>query len=37
LIKSVGELDRIELTLNVEPGELLAVWRGLEGSTRSRS
>ena len=31
LIKSVGELDRIELTLNVEPGELLAAWRGLEG------
>jgi ABC-2 type transport system ATP-binding protein len=31
LIKSVGELDRIELTLNVEPGELLTTWRGLEG------
>ena len=31
LIKSVGELDRIELTLNVEPRELLATWRALEG------
>jgi ABC-2 type transport system ATP-binding protein len=31
LIKLVGELDRIELTLNAEPGELLDAWRKLEG------
>ena len=31
LIKSVGELDRIDLTVNVDPGPLASAWQGLEG------
>jgi ABC-2 type transport system ATP-binding protein len=31
LVQIVGELDRVELTLNDEPGPLVETWRGLAG------
>ncbi len=34
LVKLVGQQTRIDLTLNVDAGRVLDVWRGLEGVTR---
>ena len=31
LVQIVGEQDRVELTLNAEPGQLLDTWRHMEG------
>jgi ABC-2 type transport system ATP-binding protein len=37
LVKLVGQQTRIDLTLNVDAGRVLDIWRGLEGVTRVSS